>query len=125
MYVKKLPELGYGVNITIKALAGKWKPCLLDCMQSGIRRPSEMWRNIPGSTLRVLSQQLKEMEETNIVYKKVYPEVPLRVEYYLTEWGTRLTEITEIMNKWGNDYADEHGEDQNCRVDDDGCSKNN
>lgn len=121
MYVKKLPEIGYGVNITIKALGGKWKPCLLDCIQLGIRRPSEMWRAIPGSTLRVLSQQLKEMEETNIVYKKIYPQVPLRVEYYLTEWGTRLTEVIAIMNKWGNDYA----ERTCCPVEEDGCLKEN
>ncbi|MBO9727962.1 MAG: helix-turn-helix transcriptional regulator [Chitinophaga sp.] len=121
MYVKKLPEIEYGVNITIKTLGGKWKPCLLDCIQLGIHRPSEMWRAIPGSTLRVLSQQLKEMEETNIVYKKIYAEVPLRVEYHLTEWGSRAIAIINMMNKWGNDYAEAHGDGQEIGC----CTKNN
>jgi len=119
MYVKKLPEIEYGVNITIKALGGKWKPCLLDCIQLGIHRPSEMCRAIPGATLRVLSQQLKEMEETNIVYKKIYAEVPLRVEYHLTEWGIRAIEVITMMNKWGNDYADAQEKQVDC------CTKNN
>ncbi|PSL47343.1 HxlR family transcriptional regulator [Chitinophaga niastensis] len=122
MYVKKLPELDYGVSVTMKALGGKWKPCLLDCIHLGIRRPSEMKRNIPGSTLRVLGQQLKELEELNIVYKKIYPEVPLRVEYYLTEWGTCLIPVIALMNKWGNDYSEHHclGD---CQTDTTACLK--
>jgi DNA-binding HxlR family transcriptional regulator len=108
MYVKKLPELDYGVSVTMKALGGKWKACLLECIHLGICRPSEMRRNIAGSTLRVLVQQLKEMEELDIVCKKIYPEVPLRVEYYLTEWGTSLIPVIAMMNKWGNDYSGHH-----------------
>lgn len=105
MYVKKLPEqLDYGVNVTIKVLGGKWKACLLDCINDGIRRPSDLHRNIPGSTLRVLNQQLKELEELNVIYKKVYPEVPPKVEYYLTEWGISLIPVIQQMDNWGNGY---------------------
>ena len=105
MYVKKLPEqLEYGVNVTIKVLGGKWKACLLDSIHSGIRRPSELHRGIPGSTLRVLNQQLREMEELNIIIKKVYHEVPPKVEYYLTEWGFSLVQVMRQMDDWGNGY---------------------
>lgn len=122
MYVKKLPEVNYGVNVTIKALGGKWKSCLLECIHLGIRRPSEMWRNIPGATLRVLSQQLKELEELDIVYKKIYPEVPLRVEYYLTEWGERLIPVIVMMNEWGDDYSEQHGGEL-CGAENGSCLK--
>lgn len=108
MYVKKLPELDYGVATTIKALGGKWKACILDCLHLGIRRPSELSRNIPGASLRVLSQQLKELETCHIIYKKVYAEVPLRVEYYLTSWGESLWPVIEAMNEWGNAYRHHH-----------------
>lgn len=105
MYVKKLPELlDYGVNVTIKVLGGKWKACLLDSIHGGIRRPSELHRSIPGSTLRVLNQQLKEMEELHVIFKKVYPEVPPKVEYYLTEWGESLIPVIALMDKWGNGF---------------------
>lgn len=115
MYVKKLPEqLEYGVNVTIKVLGGKWKACLLDSIHEGIRRPSELHRNIPGSALRVLNQQLREMEELNIIYKKVYPEVPPKVEYYLTEWGTSLVEVIRQMDEWGNNYLKKNPE--SCRA---------
>lgn len=108
MYEKKLPEqLDYGVNVTMKVLGGKWKPCLLDSIHLGIRRPSALHRSIPGSTLRVLNQQLKELEELNIVYKKVYAELPPRVEYYLTDWGRRLLPVIEAMNSWGSAYSEQ------------------
>lgn len=107
MYVKKLPEqLDYSVSVTMKVLFGKWKPCLLESIHGGIRRPSELHRSIPGSTLRVLNQQLKELEELNIVYKKVYTELPPRVEYYLTDWGKRLLPVIDSMSKWGDAYSE-------------------
>ncbi|MBC9934721.1 winged helix-turn-helix transcriptional regulator [Chitinophaga qingshengii] len=109
MYVKKLPELDYGVSTTIKALGGKWKACILDCIYLEIRRPSEICRNITGLSLRVLNQQLKELEAGNIVYKKIYAEVPLRVEYYLTSWGESLWPVIVAMNEWGNAYRHHYG----------------
>lgn len=103
MYVKKLPEqLDYGVNVTMKVLGGKWKPCILDCINSGARRPSEIHRLIPEAPRRVLNQQLKELEECSIVYKKIFPGLPLRVEYYLTALGQSLMPVIMAMDKWGN-----------------------
>ncbi|ASZ11218.1 helix-turn-helix transcriptional regulator [Chitinophaga pendula] len=107
MYVKKLPEQPeyYGVTTTMNVLKGKWKPCLLESIHAGIRRPSELLRSIPEATLRVLNLQLKELEELNIVYKKIYPQVPPKVEYYLTEWGERLIPVITQMEQWGMDYS--------------------
>lgn len=113
MYVKKRPEqLNYGVSVTMKVLGGKWKPCLLDHIHSGIRRPSELLRSIPGATLRVLNLQLKELEELNIIYKKVYTQVPPKVEYYLTIWGERLIPVIVQMDDWGNCYNQEECQEE-------------
>lgn len=116
MYVKKLPEsLEYGVNMTIKVLGGKWKACLLDSIHSGIRRPSDLHRSIPEAPPRVLNQQLKVLEELDIIYKKIYPEVPPKVEYYLTEWGTSLLPVIWKMENWGNDYFEKTTENSLLR----------
>ncbi len=113
MYVKKIPEqLEYGVNVTIKVVGGKWKPCLLDCIHSGIRRPSELHRTIPEAPSRVLNQQLKELEEAGVVYKKVYTGLPLCVEYFLTEQGKSLMQVIMMMDQWGNNYYEQEG--TNC-----------
>lgn len=118
MYIKKLPESPeyYGVTTTMNVLKGKWKPCLLESIHLGIRRPSELLRSIPEATLRVLNLQLKELEELNIVYKKVYPQVPPKVEYYLTEWGERLIPVITQMEQWGILYSKEEASVSHCTV---------
>ncbi|MCW3465092.1 winged helix-turn-helix transcriptional regulator [Chitinophaga nivalis] len=110
MYVKKIPEqLDYGVNMTMKVLGGKWKPCILDCIHSAIRRPSEIHRHIPEAPRRVINQQLKELEECSVVYKTVYHELPLRVEYHLTERGKLLIPVIRMMDQWGNEHLEQEG----------------
>lgn len=105
-YERKIPiDLECGVTIYDLMAGGKWKPYLVNCMNRGIKRPSEFQRIIPGVTKRVLQQQLNEMEKMGLVSKSVFAEVPLRVEYSLTERGKSLIPIIRMMDEWGLRHA--------------------
>jgi DNA-binding HxlR family transcriptional regulator len=67
-----------------------------------IKRPSELTRILPEATRRVLNVQLKELEEHGLVEKKIYPQLPPKVEYSLTEIGWSLMPIIDAMNQWGD-----------------------
>lgn len=105
-YERKIPiDLECGVTIYDIMVGGKWKPYLINCMNRGIKRPSEFQRVILGATKRVLQQQLNEMERMGLVSKEVLAEVPLRVEYSLTERGGSLLPIIHSMDAWGLEHA--------------------
>ncbi|GAB3755944.1 winged helix-turn-helix transcriptional regulator [Spirosoma terrae] len=102
MYEKKIPlPLECGLMMTREVLGGKWKPNLLFAIVEGINRPSQLQRAIPGATKRVLNLQLRELEEFGVIAKKIYPQLPPRVEYSLTEVGQTLLPILLQMNTWG------------------------
>jgi DNA-binding HxlR family transcriptional regulator len=104
MYVKKIPENPEcGIEIAIKVLGGKWKPCILDAINRGYRRPSEIHRYISHASPRVINMQLRELEEYCMVSKKVYDEIPLKVEYYLTDLGQSILPIIDAMDAWGEE----------------------
>jgi DNA-binding HxlR family transcriptional regulator len=103
MYERKLPEiLDCGIYITMKVLGGKWQPCIIDAINTGIRRPSEMHRYIDAASPRVINMQLRELESHGLVTKTVFDEVPLKVEYYLTPLGRSILPVIEAMNVWGD-----------------------
>lgn len=105
-YERKIPiDLECGVTLYDIMVGGKWKPYLINCMNRGVRRPSEFQRVIPGATKRVLQQQLNEMERMGLVSKEVFAEVPVRVEYSLTERGLSLLPIIRSMDVWGLEHA--------------------
>lgn len=102
MYEKKIPEiLDCGVNVAIKVLGGKWKAWIIECIHNGIRRPSELHREISTAAPRVINMHLKELEDYNIISKIVYPGLPLKVEYFLTDIGESLMPVINAMDKWG------------------------
>lgn len=105
MYERKIPEdLDCGINITMKVLSGKWKPCIIDSIHKGIRRPVEIHAAIPAAVPRVINMQLRELEEFGIVTKKVFPDsVPLKVEYYLTPIGESVMPVIHAIEKWGDE----------------------
>lgn len=106
MYAKKKPEdLDCGIEVAIKVFAGKWKPCILDSINKGKRRPSELHRAISSATPRVLNMQLKELEHYRVVHKKVYPGLPPKVEYFLTDMGRSILPIVAMMDEWGKIIA--------------------
>lgn len=107
MYQRKKEEyLDCGIEVAAKVFGGRWKPCILDAIYHGMRRPSEMHRYIPAATPRVINLQLKELEQHKVVYKKVYATVPLKTEYFLTEAGMGIMPVIKQMDEWG--YAHRH-----------------
>jgi DNA-binding HxlR family transcriptional regulator len=106
MYFRKKPEdLDCGIEVAAKVFSGKWKPCILDGINNGHRRPSELHRILPSATPRVINMQLRELEMHGAVYKKIFNEIPLRVEYYLTEMGKTILPIIAMMDVWGKTHA--------------------
>ncbi len=90
------------VEATLDVIGGKWKVVILFHMtHDGTHRFAELRRKIPGVSERMLTQQLRELEVDGIVHREVYPEVPPKVEYSLTDYGKTLRPITEVMCEWG------------------------
>lgn len=103
MYEKKIPlTIDCGLHLTKEVLNGKWKAALLNAISMDVKRPSEISRLLPGATRRVLNVQLKELEGHGMVEKKIYPQLPPKVEYSLTAIGWSLMPIINAMNQWGD-----------------------
>jgi len=94
------------VEDALGILVGKWKPIiLLHLLQEGTKRFSELKRNMPGITQKMLTKQLRELEEEDIIARVVYPQVPPKVEYSMTEYGRSLEPILEAMHDWGTKHT--------------------
>jgi len=103
MYERKiLPNLNCGLDLIGEVLYGKWKIRLLWFINEGYKRPSELQRKIPDATRRVLNMQLKELEEHELITRKIYPVVPPKVEYSLTEFGKTLIPVISMLGNWGD-----------------------
>lgn len=90
------------VEAILNLLEGRWKLVILFQLFGGkVLRFSELERAIPNITQKMLSQQLRQLESDQIVERTVYPEVPPRVEYRLSEWGQALCPALDAMLKWG------------------------
>ena len=96
------------VTLTTHFIGGKWKPSILYYLQSRVRRFSELQRLLAGPTKKMLTQQLRELERDDIVRRKVYAEVPPRVEYSLTKHGESLRPILSLMSAWGKRHRARH-----------------
>lgn len=88
------------VEITLGIISGKWKSLMLWHLQDGAKRFKELERYVPGVSQKMLTQQLRELEEDGLVNRTVYPEAPPRVEYSLTELGESVFPILEQMHDW-------------------------
>ncbi|WP_428866071.1 winged helix-turn-helix transcriptional regulator [Clostridium sediminicola] len=93
------------VELTIDIIGGKWKPLIMHHIEnSGVIRYGELKRKIPNINERVLSRQLRELEECELIHRKVYNELPLKVEYSITEIAKTLAPILEALGEWGIKY---------------------
>lgn len=107
MYVRKIAEdPDCGLLLAMKVLGGKWKCCILDAVNRGIIRPSEIARYIPEASTRVIEMQLAELLFYGIVDKCAEDVYPKRTEYKLTSLGETLLPILSQIDKWGLDHAD-------------------
>jgi len=89
------------VEITLELIGGKWKLFILWLLKDRIFRFSELKRNVPKITQKMLTQQLRELESDGLIHRKVYAQVPPKVEYSLTEFGITVLPILRAMHKWG------------------------
>ncbi|GKW44518.1 MULTISPECIES: helix-turn-helix domain-containing protein [unclassified Planococcus (in: firmicutes)] len=107
-----MPNLGEKVfncekELTLSIIGGKWKMLVLWHLgKEGTKRFGELKNLMPGITQRMLVNQLRELEDHLIVHREVYPVVPPKVEYSLTEQGRTLIPILDSMYEWGKEYID-------------------
>lgn len=101
--IEKKVELDCDCSIigSIGIISGKWKPVIIWMLLSGPRRFGELHKAVQGIALKVLSRNLKELEADGIVNRKVYAEVPPKVEYTLTEKGMSLNDVMQQLAEWG------------------------
>lgn len=104
--------------ITVQSLiGGKWKIGLIWFISQRTRRFNELKKLLPGITQKMLTMQLRELEKDHIIHREVYPVVPPRVEYSLTEIGRKLLPVFGQMQQWGEEYLEyrEKIDISNCR----------
>lgn len=103
---KELPACP--VETTLMLIGDKWKVLILRDLLTGTKRFGELKKSLGGVSQKVLTAQLRDMEETGILTRKAYAEVPPRVEYSLTELGRSLAPILDAMRSWGESYQATH-----------------
>ena len=91
------------VQTCLNFISDKWKILIIRDLLTGTKRFNELKKSLAPVTQKMLTQQLREMENDGIINRKVYPVVPPRVEYYLTKLGYSLKPVIEAMKKWGED----------------------
>ena len=96
-------ELHCPVEATLGMIGGKYKTLILWKLISGPMRFSELRRTVPGATPKMLTQQLRELEKDGLVHREIFPVIPPRVEYSLTERGEALIPTLDALSKWGEE----------------------
>ena len=100
------------VETALTLMGDRWKVLIVRDLLNGTMRFGELKKSLPGITQKVLTQHLRIMEANGLVNRKVYAEVPPRVEYSLTELGRSLKPIHDAMWKWGEEYKERLGDKQ-------------
>ena len=102
---KELPACP--VETTLTLIGNKWKVLIIRDLLQGTKRFGELKKSIGSVSQKVLTSQLRAMEEDGLIHREVYAEVPPRVEYSLTELGWSLKPILDAMVSWGNNYKNQ------------------
>lgn len=103
----KRDEILCPVELTVSMLSNKWKTLLMRDLLDGKKRFSELRRSVNGISQKVLTANLRAMESDGLIKREVFPEVPPRVEYELTDLGQSLKGIIAAMYEWGTYYKQE------------------
>lgn len=93
---------GCPVEKTLELIGGKWKGVILYHLLADTIRFNELRRLMPGITQKMLTKQLRELEADNLILRKIYPEVPPKVEYSITEYGKTLEPVITALQSWGS-----------------------
>ena len=94
------------VSATLELIGGKYKALILWHLSEGTLRYSELRKRISGATAKMLTQQLREMESSALIHREVFPVIPPRVEYSLSELGKSMGPILDAMQVWGERYKE-------------------
>lgn len=94
------------VEITMGLIGDKWKVLIIRDLLTGTKRFGELKKSLSGITQKVLTNNLRQMESSGLIIRKVYAEVPPKVEYSLSDTGWSLKPILDSMVEWGNEYRE-------------------
>ena len=95
------------VETTLAVIGGRWKVLILQQLFDGVRRFNELHRALAGVTHKTLTQQLRELEADGVIARKVFVQIPPKVEYSLTPLGKTLEPVLTAMHKWAERHGDE------------------
>ena len=109
-------EIHCPVEATINLIGGKYKSLILWKLMGGTLRFSQLHKEVPRATPKMLTRQLRELEQDGLLVRVVFPEVPPRVEYSLTEFGKSIGPVLYAMYTWGTVYLRGHGLEANCSM---------
>ena len=112
----KRRETSCPVEATISLIGGKYKSLILWKLMSGTLRFSHLRKEVPCATPKMLTQQLRELEADGLLMREVFPVVPPKVEYSLTDFGRSIAPVLEAMYSWGTGYLHEQGREVNCSM---------
>jgi len=112
LYIPK--EYACSFAFALDMVSGKWKGLILWQLRKETLRYNEIRKKIDGITQKMLTQTLRDLEKHQLITRKVYPVVPPKVEYTITEHGKKLIPIFEMMLEWGNDVGSQIGEALEC-----------
>lgn len=107
--MSKIQEKTYrcGMELTMDVIGGKWKTVILWHLRNRTLRFSQLKRRLHGITQKMLTQQLRELEEDGLIERTVFPQVPPKVEYNLTEYGKKIIPVLYSIYCWGIHYAED------------------
>jgi DNA-binding HxlR family transcriptional regulator len=100
---------GCAVEVTLSVIGGLWKPVILFHLLERKLRFMQITRRVPNATQRMLTLQLRELEADGVIVRHVYPQVPPKVEYELTDFGRSLAPVLLTLREWGEAYQRERG----------------
>lgn len=100
-------NFGCSVEVALEIIGGKWKGVILFHLLDETKRFNQLRRDMPNVTQRMLTLQLRELEEDGIVQRKIFQEIPPHVEYSLTEFGRTLEPVLLLMRDWGDKYTEQ------------------
>jgi len=104
------------VDATLRLIGGKYKALILWNLIDGALRHGEIHRLIPQATPKMLTMQLRELENDNLIHREVFPVVPPKVEYSLTDFGRSLKPVLRRMYDWGAVYMRDNGMEISCSM---------
>ena len=104
---EKISNSDCPVTFCMSKIGGKWKPIIIYLIRKGANRFGILERGISGITKQMLTKQLREMEADGILERKIYPEIPPRVEYFFTDFGESLFPVIDAMSAWGLEHMNE------------------